>query len=93
MILALFPPRLINESESDIIFDPSQRLTLLCHADGNPTPIYTWTKDGQTISRSTSSSNRETRSIDEHPGALTLNEASVNDQGWYQCNATNILGR
>ena len=56
-------------------------MELPCLATGNPTPVYTWLKDGRFYS-----------TMNSELGTLTFAQPTPDDQGWYQCNATNSLG-
>lgn len=89
-VLVPMPPTISNEPEIDLIFDPRVNLELPCVAQGDPTPIYTWTKNGQ-VFNSTEQKNRVTKATDS--GTLTFIEPENIDQGYYQCNATNIWGK
>ncbi|CAF0853285.1 unnamed protein product [Adineta steineri] len=83
------PPTILNEPNSEIIFDSRINLELPCLAQGNPTPIYSWTKNGQLYGIN-AQNNRVTMSSDS--GTLSFLQPESLDQGWYQCNATNDLG-
>ena len=60
-------------------------VTLMCEADGKPTPIVTWYKDGKIYEKS-----------GQRPGPydyqLKLNELDVKDSGSYMCNVSNAFG-
>ena len=64
-----------------MIVDRTLPVELPCLAQGNPTPIYTWIKDGEILRESSNES-----------GTLVFPQIQFNDQGIYQCNATNRLG-
>ena len=81
------PPAILIEPDADIVFDPRVNLELPCLAMGEPTPVYTWIKNGQVY-------NPNTRVIQANDsGLLTFNEPEIVDQGYYQCNATNTWGK
>jgi contactin 1 len=84
------PPSILTEPDAEIIFDPRVNLELPCLAKGNPTPIYTWTKNGQVYERNTQN-NEVIMATDS--GSLTFTQPQLFDQGWYQCNATNTWGK
>ncbi|CAF4209111.1 unnamed protein product [Rotaria socialis] len=83
------PPSILEEPDSDIIFDSRLNLQLACLAKGEPTPTYTWTKNGY-LYETNEQNNRVTMANDS--GMLTFIQPQSIDQGWYQCNATNIWG-
>ena len=69
----------LNETKTE-----GENVTFTCDADGNPTPSFSWIKDGLVVnanSRITVSSNK-----------LTITNVTRADQGQYFCNATNDLG-
>jgi contactin 1 len=84
------PPTILTEPDSDIIFDPRVNLELPCLAIGDPTPVYTWTKNGQ-VYNPNAQNTRVIRATDS--GLLTFTEPEIIDQGYYQCNATNTWGK
>lgn len=90
LILVPMPPTIFNEPEIDLIFDPRVNLELPCVAQGDPTPVYTWMKNGLVLN-STGENNRVIKAIDS--GTLTVIEPENVDQGYYQCNATNTWGK
>lgn len=56
-----------------------KRLEITCSADGNPQPRILWWKIGES-----------------HPigvgEKLVINNVSLNESGWYQCEARNVVG-
>lgn len=84
------PPSIITEPDPEVIFDPRVNIELPCLAKGNPTPIYTWTRDGRFYEPS-AQNNRVAMASDS--GTLIFTQAQTIDQGWYQCNATNMWGK
>ena len=83
------PPTILKEPDFDIIFDPRVSLELPCLAKGDPSPIYSWTKNGQ-IFEPNIEDKRVLMATDS--GSLTFIQPEMIDQGLYQCNATNIWG-
>ena len=84
------PPSILTEPDPEVIFDPRVNIELPCLGKGNPTPIYTWLKDSRFYEPS-AQNNRVAMGSDS--GTLIFTQAQVIDQGWYQCNATNMWGR
>ncbi|CAF4028111.1 unnamed protein product [Rotaria sordida] len=83
------PPTILKEPDSDIIFDPRINLELICLAKGDPTLVYTWTKNGLLYTIDTQNNNVI---MANDSGTLIFTQPQSIDQGWYQCNATNIWG-
>ncbi|UJR16314.1 hypothetical protein I4U23_003220 [Adineta vaga] len=83
------PPSILTEPDPEVIFDPRVNIELPCLAKGNPAPIYTWTRDGRFYEPS-AQNNRVAMGSDS--GTLIFTQAQTIDQGWYQCNATNMWG-
>ncbi|CAF2121861.1 unnamed protein product [Rotaria magnacalcarata] len=83
------PPTIFTEPDPEVIFDPRVNIELPCIGKGNPVPIYTWTKDGRFYEPS-AQNNRVAMGSDS--GTLIFTQAQTIDQGWYQCNATNMWG-
>uniref|UniRef100_A0A8C9T4V0 Neuregulin 2 n=1 Tax=Scleropages formosus TaxID=113540 RepID=A0A8C9T4V0_SCLFO len=65
------------------------KLMLKCEATGNPTPTYTWYKDGSELKRSKEvkikSSKRNSK--------IQINKAKLEDSGNYTCVVENTLGK
>ena len=58
-------------------------MTFTCDADGNPTPTFSWTKDGSVV-------NTTLRiTFNENNKNLTITNVSKGDSGEYICVATN----
>ena len=58
-------------------------MTFTCDADGNPTPTFSWTKDGSVV-------NTTLRiTFNENNKNLTITNVSRGDSGDYICVATN----
>jgi neurofascin len=87
VLLVPTPPTILTEPDSEIIFDPRINIELPCLAKGDPTPIYTWTKNGQFYE----ANNYVAMASDS--GTLSFTQPQTIDEGWYQCNATNKWGK
>ena len=62
-------------------------MTFTCDADGNPTPTFSWTKDGSVV-------NTTLRiTFNENNKNLTIINVSRGDSGEYICVATNNVNR
>ena len=60
-----------------------ENVTFTCDADGNPTPTFSWTKDGSVV-------NTTLRiTFNENNKNLTITNVSRGDSGEYICVATN----
>ncbi|KAK7889296.1 hypothetical protein WMY93_024856 [Mugilogobius chulae] len=71
-------------SEIGVLFNES--IQLECRAQGNPTPMIQWLKDGEVID----SSANYTLSISPDGRILTVDAANTADSGKYTCVATNL---
>uniref|UniRef100_A0A3Q1FC05 Ig-like domain-containing protein n=1 Tax=Acanthochromis polyacanthus TaxID=80966 RepID=A0A3Q1FC05_9TELE len=80
------PPTFDSSLTEDVTVVRGNVASLLCIADGTPTPIISWLKDGVTLAP------------DRHLILLNLNttlqipQARVNDTGRYTCMANNTAG-
>lgn len=91
------PPSMIRQPPSDgVLFqvvtgqdEKEKPFILECEATGNPEPTYKWTKSGREF-KFQSYDNR----ISQHPGRGTLvwTVPRPEDEGYYQCSATNEYG-
>ena len=61
-------------------------ITIECPTSGVPTPMVTWTRDGQEIP------NGEKYKVQED-GSLVINEADGDDSGQYTCTADSVAGK
>ena len=68
----------LNETKTE-----GENVTFTCDADGNPTPTFSWTKDGSVVN----TSSRIT--FNENNKNLTITNVSRGDSGEYICVATN----
>ena len=62
-------------------------MTFTCDADGNPTPIFSWTKDGSVVN----TTSRITFNADKKQ--LTITNVNREDSGEYICVATNDVNK
>uniref|UniRef100_A0A8C9RRX0 Neuregulin 2 n=1 Tax=Scleropages formosus TaxID=113540 RepID=A0A8C9RRX0_SCLFO len=62
------------------------KLMLKCEATGNPTPTYTWYKDGSELKRS-----KEVKI--KRNSKIQINKAKLEDSGNYTCVVENTLGK
>ncbi|XP_022088025.1 uncharacterized protein LOC110977848 [Acanthaster planci] len=68
-------PKIISHS-SGISVSEGSPFNLTCTAEGYPTPMFTWTKDGEPI-------------LGGVDGVFKKDKANVSDKGTYQCRAVN----
>uniref|UniRef100_A0AAY5F2S2 protein-tyrosine-phosphatase n=1 Tax=Electrophorus electricus TaxID=8005 RepID=A0AAY5F2S2_ELEEL len=69
------------------VVERSRTATMLCAASGTPDPEITWFKDFLPISTHAHGRIKQLRS-----GALQIDQSEANDQGKYECVATNSAG-
>lgn len=72
----------ITTRPNDITVTKGDRLVLTCHANGNPSPTISWSKESGSIRPG-------------HPtfgSALVIPDAVKSDAGKYICTATNVYG-
>ena len=62
-------------------------MTFTCDADGNPTPTFSWTKDGSVVN----TTSRITFNADKKQ--LTITNVDREDSGEYICMATNDVNK
>jgi hypothetical protein len=75
------PPQFTQQPQSGSAEVQGNTKVLLCHARGNPTPVYRWNKDGVFIN--------ENNTTDT---SLKIQNIQRKDAGEYQCVASNTLG-
>ena len=63
------------------------RASLECTATGDPTPVWTWTRDGVNISGMSGQYTLESDSA-----VLVVENVRVEDEGDFQCHASNVAG-
>uniref|UniRef100_A0A671KBW6 Neurofascin-like n=1 Tax=Sinocyclocheilus anshuiensis TaxID=1608454 RepID=A0A671KBW6_9TELE len=84
------PPMIIKESPQDHIVDPVDPIIVECEATGNPTPVFTWTRNGVYLNVA-----RDPQvSMRWRSGTLEIFFWGRPDdyEGVYQCTATNEFG-
>ncbi|CAG9535099.1 unnamed protein product, partial [Cercopithifilaria johnstoni] len=90
----LGPPKLNPENSDKVWFQMNptdvarSKLILPCYATGNP-ETYEWFKDGKRLKVD---GNRIAWEKQFQSGTIIINDARDNDQGYYQCHASNIFG-
>lgn len=78
------PPLISSQIKSYVVaLDAS--ITLLCQAEGHPSPEVTWHKDGQLVTESV-------RQRVLNSGSLQIAFAQPSDTGRYTCTAINVAG-
>ncbi|KAG1714169.1 Neuroglian [Nymphon striatum] len=90
------PPYFTKQPKHELLFQVSAQadekdkpFVLECEAKGQPPPKYTWYKNGL-VFQSDVYDKRINRQADR--GTLVFISPAKNDEGLYQCNATNIHG-
>lgn len=73
-------PKTVTASTGD------SQITLRCHAEGNPEPVITWSRNGVVLGLST-------RHYLERSGSLIIRPVQAEDYGTYRCGAENKYGR
>ncbi|XP_065051441.1 fibrinogen C domain-containing protein 1-B-like [Rhopilema esculentum] len=76
-------PRIVSKFPNIVYKTVGSNLTLLCEAEGNPTPKIIWRFGSQT---------QDSRYSYPAPGALAISIVQENDNGIVKCVAENILG-
>ena len=71
---------------SSISSPASVAITIVCQANGVPTPTIKWSQNGVLLERSTKTVKILNR------GRLRIKSLTVNEIGRYECTASNILG-
>ncbi|XP_026558988.1 hemicentin-1 [Pseudonaja textilis] len=80
------PPSIDNGGETELTVLKGNPVSLMCLANGIPTPTISWLKDGQTLSR-----NLHVAFENQKMGLRILN-SEINDSGRYTCIASNEAG-
>lgn len=78
-------PPVIKPHPQEYVVVVDKPVTLLCEADGYPSPVIAWQNNGQII---TESLRRRVLST----GGLQIAFVQPVDTGHYTCNATNVAG-
>eukprot|EP00795_Rhopilema_esculentum_P005157 gene5157-287_t len=76
-------PRIVSKFPNIVYKTVGSNFTLLCEADGNPTPKLVWSFGSKT---------QDSRYSFPAPGALAISAIQENDNGVIKCVAENILG-
>uniref|UniRef100_UPI0037E9105F neural cell adhesion molecule L1.1-like isoform X2 n=1 Tax=Semicossyphus pulcher TaxID=241346 RepID=UPI0037E9105F len=80
------PPYWVKEPQN-LLYAPGETVRLDCQAEGIPTPVHTWSINGQPI---TEVDDDPRRSVSD--GVLILRDVEYADTAVYQCEATNKHG-
>ena len=75
----------ITQSPQSVSIGVGASFTLSCSASGNPTPSFTWSKDGNTLANDGSH-------IVINGGTVTVSNVVQSDVGTYTCVAANSVG-
>ena len=84
-----YPPNIYLQPALNLVYKINESVKLPCVADGNPTPTYTWYRQGNLFNPS-ANANRYAQW--PNTGTLIINNPQVDDDGMYQCFATNKFG-
>lgn len=71
--------------ESPVTAVAGTAITLHCTATGDPVPFQTWTRNGDAIAESRFQ-------VIAAGSALMISNVREEDQGAYQCHASNVVG-
>lgn len=74
------PPTVAKRSRDKVTVVEGNALYLLCEAEGNPTPLVTWKKQGKLLQSRFNETN------------FIVHEARNTDAGIYECKASNSVG-
>nr|XP_040023462.1 vascular endothelial growth factor receptor 1 isoform X1 [Gasterosteus aculeatus aculeatus] len=85
VVTILEPPVLLNNL-TDCTVNASASLILSCPSEGVPPPTVTWYKDDRALSQGSGIV------ISAEDGTLHIDRITVEDQGLYTCQATNVRG-
>lgn len=78
---SILDPPVVTISPQDYNVTLNGTIVLTCNASGMPRPRITWFKNGQPLLLTIN-----------NPSSLTLSDVSVEDEGIYQCQFTNLVG-
>ncbi|XP_043572412.1 neurofascin homolog (chicken) a isoform X13 [Chiloscyllium plagiosum] len=86
------PPTITKQSPKDYIVDPRDNVVIYCEGKGNPTPAFSWTRNGKFFNVA-----KDSRvSMRSRSGTLTMDfrySGRAEDyEGEYQCSARNDYG-
>ncbi|KAK8765388.1 hypothetical protein V5799_031996 [Amblyomma americanum] len=90
------PPTMVKQPPQEMLYTVSRShrerdspFELECEAEGNPEPSYKWTKNGEEFNTALLGD----RIVQKpHSGSLTFIKPGNEDEGLYQCQATNPYG-
>ena len=74
------PPTIDKRSRDEVTVVEGNALYLLCEAEGNPTPLVTWQKQGKLLQSSFNETN------------FIIHDVRNTDAGIYECKASNSAG-
>ncbi|XP_078355772.1 fibroblast growth factor receptor homolog 1-like, partial [Oculina patagonica] len=74
------PPTITKKSKGKVTVVEGNVLYLACEAEGNPTPLFTWRKNGKILQSSINKTD------------LIIDDASKEDAGNYECKVVNSVG-
>lgn len=80
------PPRLIH-TPYDIDAPKGSTIEIPCRADGEPTPVIVWRKDGTILGEDKTHRKRSPS------GSLYIHNVTFDDGGLYECSAVNDYGK
>ncbi|XP_069798679.1 neurofascin-like [Narcine bancroftii] len=86
------PPTITKQSPKDYIVDPRDNVVIFCEGKGNPTPVFSWTRNGKFFNVA-----KDSRvSMKSRSGTLVMdfryNGRAEDYEGEYQCSARNDHG-
>ncbi|ESO96246.1 hypothetical protein LOTGIDRAFT_174928 [Lottia gigantea] len=91
---ASYKPPMIDESvfrTRNIYYKEEESIEIPCAAEGHPTPVYSWIKDGEELDLESEEVNGR-MSLISGVGTLRIKPAHGSDEGVYQCQARNAHG-
>lgn len=81
------PPTILAVEDFVTVIEGSEG-RLSCMATGDPFPVYTWTRNGAEIDGT-----GDQFALESDGAVLIVRSVSVENEGAYQCQASNIAGR
>lgn len=89
-VIVVGAAKIITTSSNQTVIDATPELNLYCSASGVPTPVLSWTRNGQILSTSLSrNKSLNNGTVELH---LELQNVTQHDKGLYNCVAINALG-
>ncbi|XP_035711576.1 neuroglian-like [Folsomia candida] len=84
------PPFIVQQpSTEEVLFFSGEGFVLPCEATGEPTPSFTWFKDGEEFDLGPTN---DRIFLQPGSGSLVVNDTEKEDAGHYQCFASNQFG-